>query len=297
MSNPRPKLAAIGCSGPIARDFVEGFLQQGVELRLLARDAGAVASRYPKASVLAGSMMKPADVARAMQGVDAAFVLTPMGVNDDITLEVDAARSVIEGAQASGLKQLIYVSVLGAERRRGCAVLDAKYEVERLLAASGVPCSVLRCGSYMEDVFDPRLASLRKGTLLFPVTKERRFNYTSQKDLAPFVAQHVLGNADMLGCTLDFVAPGTYSVREVEALLTQAGGMPIRATAKFPTYYLYMAMLPYFRWKRHRFASIIPLVRYFDRHGYTTTTQTVADRFPDYRMTPLADHLRRLLAH
>lgn len=287
-------MAALGCTGPIAEIFVEGFVKQGVSLRLLARDAAAVARRYPKAEVVSGSMMVADDVAKALQGVDAAFFTTPMGLRNDPTLEIEAARAAIAGAKAAGLKHLIYISVLGADERRGVGILDSKYEIERLLAGSGVPYSVVRCGSYMEDVFDARLELLKKGRFLFPVTKSRRFSYTSQKDVAPFVVNMLLTKKRILQGHVNLVVPETYSVSEVEQHLSSASGRRVVAAPKFPTFYLFLALKPYFNWKGHRFSSIIPLIEYFDVHGYTATTKTVGELFPTFRMTGLDEHLKAL---
>ena len=285
-------IAAIGCSGPIAEPFVSGFLDRGVVVRLLARNPAAVAARYAGAEVVAGSMTEPADVARVVQGADAAFLMTPMGLRDDPQSEIDIARRVIEGARTGGLPHLVYTSVLGAEERRGVGILDAKYEIERMIRASGMPFTILRCGSYMEDVFDLRRALLDKGRFLFPVNRRRRFRYTCQRDVPAFIA-HLLAAGEP-GGVINFVAPGEYSVGEVEAVLSKASDKRIRATAKFPTYYLYRSLLPFFRLAGHRFSSIIPLVRYFDRHGYTDTGPDVGARYPDFSMTTLEEHLRGL---
>lgn len=296
MEQRQLSLAAFGCSGPIARIFVDGFLREGVSLRLLARDAAGVARRYPDAEVVGGSMMNAGDVARAMQGVDAGFLTTPMGLRNDPSVEIEAAKAVIAGAKAANLPHLIYVSVLGADHPRGVGILDAKYEIERLLAASGVPFSILRCGSYMEDVFDARIGLLNRGKFLFPVTKSRRFSYTSQRDVAPFVVQVLLKERRILYGHVNFVIPDTYSVSEVENILSMSSGISIRAANKFPTYFMFLALTPYFNWRRHRFSSIIPLIRYFDRNGYTATKDTVAELFPAFKMTPLDEHLGALFA-
>ena len=294
MESRKLTVAAIGCSGHIAETFVRGFLAEGVALRILARNPNEVARRYPGASIVAGSMMNPADVAKAMDGADGAFLMTPMAVRDNPTNEIDAANAVIAGAKAAGLSHLVYTSAIGAERITGVGILDAKFQVERLLTSSGLPCSILRCGSYMEDIFDPRLELLRKGKFLFPVTKSRRFTYTSQKDVPTFVVRELLQPGRVLNRAIAFASPRTYTIHEVEDQLTQASGHPIKAPAKFPTYYLYMAALPYFRWRGHRFASILPLIRHFDQHGCLASGETVATFAPSFHMTSLDEHLRGL---
>jgi len=288
-------VAAIGCSGHVAEVFVRGFLAEGVSLRLLARDAETLTRRYPDATIVRGSMLNPDDVARVTDGADAVFLLTPMARLDDPANEVEAARAVIDGVKAAGVKHLVYTSVVGAERKTGVGVLDAKFEVERLLASSGVPYTVLRCGSYMEDVFDPRREQLKKGTFLFPITKSRRISWTSQKDVAPFVVRELMGKGLVLNRAVDFVAPEALSVLDIERGMTQAAGRPVKAVPRFPALYLFTAALPYFRRRGHRFASIIPLIRYFDRHGSVASGETVGSLVPSFAMTSVQEHLDRLL--
>jgi uncharacterized protein YbjT (DUF2867 family) len=287
-------LAAVGCSGPVSQIFVDGFLGLGVEVRVLARNPERVAPRHPEAEIVRGSMAEPADVARVMEGVDAAFVMTPMGMRNQPGPEVEVARAVIEGAQASQVPHLVYTSVLGADRRRGVGILDAKLEIERMIEASGVPYSILRCGTYMEDIFDPNMKRLNEGTFFFPVNKNRRFMYTSQRDVPRFVVEELLKKSKALNRAFNFAAPGTWSVRDVERALSEASGIEIKAPRKFPVFYLFSALQPFFHLAGRRFSSILPLVRHFDRHGYTDAGDGVEKLFPDFRMTTLQEHLCKL---
>ena len=261
-------VAAIGCSGPVARPFVDGFGEEGVNLRILAREPASVRERYPEVEVIEGSMMDAQDVARAVAGVDAAFLVTPMGLNDDPASEIAAARRVLQGMRDGGLRHLVYTSCLGVDRKQGVGILDAKYAIERLIAESGIPYSILRCGTYMEDLFDPRLELLRNGRFLFPLRKDRRFTFTSQRDVPRFVVRELLPRGQVLGKAIDLVAPGTYSIIELEQLLSEAAGIPIAAPSRFPTFHAFRALLPLFRWRKDRMSSVIPLLAHFDRHGY-----------------------------
>ena len=287
-------IAAIGCTGEVAKIFLKGFIQQDVQLRILARNQQAVGARYPQAELVAGSMMNSADVAEATSQVDAAFLITPMGQRNNPVGEIEAARKVLAGAKQSGVKHLIYTSVLGADRARGVGILDAKYEIEKLIRMSGIPHSVIRCGSYMEDVFDPRLHRLNKGKFLFPINRARRFSFTSQKDVPRFIVRELLHKDRVLSAPLDFTSPGTYSISEVETLLSRAAGFPIRAIRRFPTFYLFRIMLPIFNLSGHRFSSVIPLMAWFDKHGYTRDNEECGALFPDFDMTELEKHLKSL---
>lgn len=294
MTDQRHVVAAIGCSGPVARPFVEGLIDAGVTVRLLARRPESVAARYPDAELIEGSMAEADDVARAVEGVDAAFVVTPMGMRNDPGPEVEVGAAVLDGGRRGRLRHLVYTSVLGADREYGVGILDAKARMEAQIRASGIPHSILRCGTYMEDVFDARKELLDKGRFLFPVTRNRRFTYTRQADVPRFVVDELLTGDRVLDGPINLVAPGTFDIAAVEHALSEAAGRPVKTTPKVPTYYAFRALQPYFHLRRHRFSSVIPLIGHFDAHGYVDDGPTVADAFPDFAMTTLDEHLHAL---
>lgn len=291
-----PTVTLIGCSGAIGAHVVDAFIEEGATVRVLARNPEPVLARHPNAGVVAGSMMEPDDVARAVEGADATFVLTPMGVRNDPSLEIAAGRAVAAGVARGEATHVVYNSVLGADRARGVAILDAKVEVEPALLDSGVPVSILRCGTFMEDIFDPRAAQIRKGRFLFPITRSRRFTYTCQRDVAPFTLEVLVGRGEVLGGPINFVSPGTYSLEEVEQVLSAAVGRPVKTAAKFPAYHLVQATRPYFQLRGQRFSSIVPLLAWFEANGYTDDGPIVGDRFPDFPMTTIEEHTRQLFA-
>lgn len=287
-------VAAIGCSGPVARHFVEGFCDEGAELRILARRPDKVHENYPRAQIVPGSMMEPDDVARVTHGANAVFLVTPMGLNNDPSSEIEAARRVLDGLQRAGAPHLVYTSCLGVEKKQGVGILDAKHVVEQMISDSGIPYSILRCGTYMEDLFDPRLGLLRKGKFLFPLNKSRRFTFTSQRDVPRFIMRELLAQGSVLNGRIDLVAPGTFSIGEIEDLLSNAAGFAIRAPSRFPIFHLFRALTPLFRWRKDRMSSVIPLLAHFDRHGYLSNT--AADDLGGFETTRLTEHLERLLS-
>ncbi len=92
-----------------------------------------------------------------------------MGLKNDPTPKVNVARKAIEGCQQGNLRHLVYASVLEPKANMGVGIMDAKYSIEDLIKESGVPHSILRCGSYMEDIFDVCVSLLQYGIFLFPI--------------------------------------------------------------------------------------------------------------------------------
>lgn len=295
---PDVTIAAIGCSGPIGHHFIEGLLGCDVNVRVLARTPDAVRAAFPTPTVqvVEGSLLDPNDVARVVDGADAVLAVTPMGVRNDPSSEIAAGRSIAAGAVAGGAKHVVYNSVLGADTARGVGILDAKHEIEPLLQASGVPVSILRCGTFFEDIFDPRLAQLRKGRFVFPISRHRRFTYTCQHDIAPFVTDVLVRGDIVLDEPINFVSPGTYSLADVETVLSAAAGRPIKTAPKFPAYHLIQAAGPILKLRGGRFSSIVPLLRWFEHHGYTDPGPTVGQRFPDFPTTTIEQYTSALFA-
>lgn len=291
---PKIKLAAIGCSGPVADLFVRDFLDRGLDLRLLARDADSAARRHPRAKVIRGSMLNPADVAAAVDGVDAAFAITPAGTRNSTALEVSAAESVIEGARAGGLKHLIYPSVLSPDRLKGPAILDAKYYVEKLLAKSGLTCTVLRCGGFMQDILGNHRDKIDRDQFPFPFPAHRRFTFTSQHDVVRYVVEALSTRPDYLGRTMDFVAPGPFKIGDVAGLLAQARGRPVRLVGKFPAFHALKARLPFDWLTNHKRSSSTPLIEFFIDNDCVGSGPTVGELHPEFRMTTLQEFVPTL---
>lgn len=294
MENKTKTLAALGFTGPVTMNFVNGFLNKDISLRLLTRNTQKVSERFPEAKVFEGSMMNVADVTKILEGVDAAILTTPMGVRNDNSIEIKAANTVIKSAKNVGLKHLIYISALGVDKPQGTSILDAKYEIEKQLRDSGLKYTILRCGSYMQDVFDSRLVLINNGIFLFPVLKERMFTYTSQLDIPRFVVEVLLLRETIINGPINFIEPGTYSVFQVENILSKARGKKVSATGKFPLYQILWLMQPYFYLKRHRLSTIIPLLKHFNRFGYVPSGEKVQELFPDFKMTTLEEHIHSL---
>ena len=109
MSNPQT-IAIVGGTGRVGRTYIEEFPATGLRVKVLARSPEQVGKRYPSAETCGGSMMEHDDVAGAMEVVDAAFLITPIGGSNDSGPELIAAGSAIKAAQTTGLAHLFYAS-------------------------------------------------------------------------------------------------------------------------------------------------------------------------------------------
>ncbi|WGL53285.1 NAD(P)H-binding protein [Nocardioides sp. BP30] len=92
-----------------------------------------------------GDVGEPDSLTAALADVDVAvYLVHSLGEADFEQRDADAARAFGVAARDAGVRQLVYLGGLGEERDGLSAHLRSRRQVEELLAASGVPLTVLR---------------------------------------------------------------------------------------------------------------------------------------------------------
>lgn len=290
----QPAITVLGGTGHVGATYIEEFLAAGLRTRILARSPERAEKRFPRATVVRGSMLEADDVARALDGADAAFLITPIGGNNDPGPELWAAATAIEAARRSRLRHLIYASQLLPERPTGVAILDAKVKIEEMLAGSGLAWSSLCIGCYMDEWLGMAPGLLRRGLLLNPLAKDRPFSFTCKQDVAR-VAVTLLRRCRTLNGTLDVVEPTVRTLSDAAGRIGQALGRKVVASGSWPLLPLMRAARGLLRRARPILVSKVELGTYFDRHGYVGRTGQMTAVLPGFPVTSLDEYLRRAL--
>jgi len=287
-----PTIAVLGGTGHVGIPYISEFLAQSLKVRVLARSPERAAGRFPGSEVMQGSMMDADDVREALEGADGAFLITPIGGNDDAGLELRAARAAITAAKNARLPHLIFCSVIQSNGNTGIPLLDVKLAIERLLEESGLPWSALRTGCYMEDWLEFGPSLLKRGVFFFPISPTHQLSFTSQRDVSRVAAALVRQNRVLYG-SLDVVEPVTRTLNEVAQLYGEQLGRKV-VHAGGPLLSLMKALRPVvFRWLNPVLASKVRLAGYFDTHDWCGDPSQLATALPGFRVTSLEDYLAR----
>ena len=286
-------IVLLGGTGHVGETYIEKFLAEGLQVKILARSPKHVAERFPRAEVVRGSMMERDDVARVIEGADAVFLITPIGGNNSPEPELKAAHTAIAAARVARLAHLIYASQLLPDRPTGVAILDAKVEIERMLAASGVSWSSLCVGCYMDEWLGMAPALLKTGVLLNPISSNRRFSFTCKEDVAR-VAVELLQQGRALNGTLDVIEPMARTLADAAERIGQVLGRKVFACGRWPLLPLMQMAVPLFRRFKPILASKVILGTYFDKHGYVGNTKQMAEVLPGFEVTTLETYLRHV---
>jgi uncharacterized protein YbjT (DUF2867 family) len=138
------RVLVAGASGFVGRRLSAALTQAGHEVVAMTRHPD---SYHGAGRPAFGDVHDPASLGPALAGCEAAYYLVhSLSDADFARKDALAARAFGQAAAAAGVQRIIYLGGLGDEGDELSAHLRSRREVERLLAAGGVPVTVLRAG-------------------------------------------------------------------------------------------------------------------------------------------------------
>ena len=284
-------ITVLGGTGRFGAPYVRTFLNQGLSVRILARSPDKVIKRFPQADVRSGSMMRVSDVKKALMGSAAAFLITPVGGNDDAGLELKAAHCAIKAASAVQLPHLIFLSLIQPAYPTGIPMLDVKKQIEERLMESGLPFSSLRTGCYMGIWLSFFPMFMKKGLYLMPIGAGRRFSFTCQEDVA-HVAVLLVRQKKVLNDALDIIDSQAFSVTDVVSLYRAVTRRKLIPLGHWLLPVLSFLRPFFFQWIYPAGASRIRLFNYLNKNNWVGNYGPLTRIFPEFCATSMRNYLQ-----
>lgn len=143
-----------GATGYIGGLLVPRLLADGWRVRVLSRSARKLTDRpwFNDVEVVEGDASNPADLARALHGVEVGYYLVHSmdGAGDFIRRDRELAQGFGAAARGAGVRRLVYLGGLHPEGELSDH-LASRVEVGEILLGSGVPTAVLQAGVVLGD--------------------------------------------------------------------------------------------------------------------------------------------------
>jgi uncharacterized protein YbjT (DUF2867 family) len=169
--------------------------------------------------------LDPSTYAPAVVGCDAVFLLRPPAIaNTKKTLNV-----FIDVARASGVSQIVFISVAGA----GDNPIVPHHAVEQHLRAGQEGWTILRPGFFAQNIGDAYRQDIVNDNRIFLPAGAGRVAFLDVRDLAEVAVNALIAPANYRGQTYTLTGPEAYSFAEVASILSQELSHGDRRTIKY----------------------------------------------------------------
>ncbi|WP_330182317.1 NmrA/HSCARG family protein [Nocardia sp. NBC_01503] len=236
MNEHNGPVLVIGATGKQGGAAARALLERGWEVRAFVRDPEspkAVALREAGARLVVGDLEDEDSLRAALDGVYGVFLMLTMMSGVNISLEAVAAeerhgRTVADLAAKAGVAHLVYSSLNGVDAGSGIEYYDAKEHIEDYIRTLGLPFTVLRPVSFMDN-FATYNKPARDGdnlTLALAMAPETPMALIAVHDIGEFAAIAFERPDEFLGRTLGLAGDVLSPVQIAETLAATSGLTP-----------------------------------------------------------------------
>jgi len=213
MRNQKGPVLVIGATGQQGGATARHLLERGRTVYAMVRNPDSPAAKALQgagASLVVGDLDDPASLRTAMEGMHGVFLVLTMMAGPKISPEGVVAeerrgKAVAGLAQEPGIEHLVYTSIDGASARSGIPYYESKARIEEHIHAVGVPATILRPVSFMDNFATYNRPVLDDGELVvsIAVRPELPMQLISVRDVGAFAAIAFERPGHFLGQTVE----------------------------------------------------------------------------------------------
>lgn len=218
-SSGHEPIALTGATGRLGGRIARQLASLGTPLRLLVRNVSR-APRLPGSVPVAASYGDGPAVRRALDGVATVLMVSA----SESPHRLEEHRCFVDAAASAGVEHLVYISFYAAAPDSTFTLARDHHATEEHIRASGLAHTFLRDNLYAD--FMPALVA-EDGVIRGPAG-EGRVAVVAQDDIADAAVAVLTAPAGHRGATYSLTGPDSLSLTEVAAILSRAGGRPVR---------------------------------------------------------------------
>ncbi len=199
-----------GATGNTGKPIAESLLKAGKKVRIISRDEAKAAPLVAMgAEWVNGSSTDRATLTEAFKGATAAYIMIPPAPQaaDFPAYQAEATENIAQAIQASGLKNAVTLSSIGAHLASGAGVVQGLHHMEnRLNQIPGLNVLHLRPTYFLENTLGQVGAVKMLGMMASPLHGDFKMPMIATQDIAQYAAKRLQaldfqghGTQDLLG--------------------------------------------------------------------------------------------------
>jgi uncharacterized protein YbjT (DUF2867 family) len=237
MTDRAGPVLVIGATGQQGNATVHSLLERGWTVNALVRDAGKPGARSLSAAgarLVTGDLDDPGSLRAAMSAAHGVFLVLTMMAGPKISPEGVVAEQrhgkvVADLARESGIGHLVYSSLNGAGSHSGISYYESKEQIEEHIRMLGLPATVLRPVSFMENFATYNRPVLDGGELVvnLAVRPEVPMQLIAVRDIGAFAAIAFDRPGHFIGRTVE-IAGDVLTPPQIAETFGRVCGLPAR---------------------------------------------------------------------
>ncbi|MDX6021720.1 SDR family oxidoreductase [Scandinavium sp. V105_16] len=217
-------IAITGATGQLGHLVIDNLLKTVPANQLVAivrNPAKAQALSSQGIVVRQGDYSDEASLKSALQGVDKLLLISGSEVGQRATQH----RNVINAAKAAGVKFIAYTSLLHADKSP-LGLHHEHVDTENMLAASGIPFTLLRNGWYTENYLASAPPAIEHGVFI-GAAGDGKIASATRADYAAAAAR-VISEEGHAGKVYELAGDNAWTLSELAAELSKQSGKNVR---------------------------------------------------------------------
>jgi uncharacterized protein YbjT (DUF2867 family) len=222
-----------GVSGHTGAVVAETLLAAGQPVKVLVRSAEqGTAWAKRGAQVAVADLSDEAALTKALAGARGAYLLSPpnMAAKDFVTDREILMKGVARAVKAAELKQVVFLSSIGAQHASGTGPIVTTHRAEAALQHAAPSVTFIRAAYFVENWGSVIGLAKTQGVLPHYGATDVKFAQVGTRDIGLTAASALLAPADGVK-VIELAGPVDLSVQDVAAELSKILGRQVQAVA------------------------------------------------------------------
>ena len=213
------RVLVVGGTGTLGRQIARSALDADHQVRCMVRTPRKAAFLQEWGCELTrGNLLEPDSIDYALDGIDAlidAATSRPTDSRSVYDTDWDGKLNLYRACDRSGVKRIIFLSLLGAGRHRGVPLMDIKYCTEQMLVESDFSYTILQGVAFMQGVISQFAIPVLEGQTVWISGSPTAIAYMNTQDMARFAVAALRRPETTARGSFPIVGPKAWSAAEV----------------------------------------------------------------------------------